>query len=112
MTISAESLRDKLLSIKGRPWQGLDIAIVNNHKVRLGFFKGEFGWHKHEGADEFFLVLDGKITIQFKHQPHVVLRKGEYAVLPKGTLHNLVSLENSSVLVIEPIHLQTTRGSQ
>ena len=109
--IKSESLRDRLASIKNRPWQGLVISMVNNHKVRLGFFKGEFGWHKHDNADEFFLVLEGKISIKFKDQDDLVLRKGEYAVLPKGVVHNLVSLENSNVLVVEPIHMQTTRIS-
>jgi mannose-6-phosphate isomerase-like protein (cupin superfamily) len=104
-----ESLRDKLQSIKDKPWHPLDIAFVNNHKVRLGFCKGSYGWHKHESADEFFIVLEGKLIIEFKGKGNLVLRKGDYAVVHKGTVHNLVSTENTYVLVFEPIHLQTTR---
>ncbi len=104
-----ESLRDKLQSIKDKPWYPLDISFVNNHKVRLVFCKNSYGWHKHETADEFFMVLEGKLTIEFRGKSNLVLRKGEYAVVPKGEVHNLTSLENTYVLVFEPIHLQTTR---
>lgn len=107
--VKTESLRDKFSNIKGRPWQPLDIETVNNHKVRLGFCKGEYGWHKHDDADEFFLVMDGKITIQIKGQEDVILRKNDYAVVPKGTAHNILSKEDSYVLVLEPIHMQTAR---
>lgn len=107
--IISHSLRDALAGLKDRPWQPLDVSILNNHKVRLGFFKGEYGWHKHDDADEFFLVMDGKITIQIKGQKDLILRKNEYAVMPKGTEHNLISVADSYVLVFEPIHMRTER---
>lgn len=110
--IEAGNIRDNFLKLKNRPWQGLDISIFNNQKVRLGYFKGEFGWHQHDNGDEFFLVMEGKITIELKDQKNLVLRKGDFAVLHKGTQHNLVSKEDSFVLVVEPIHLQTTRVSK
>ncbi len=110
--LKVENLRDQLTKIKGRPFQALDIALVNNHQIRLGFFKGDYGWHTHEGADEFFIVLEGKITIQIKEKDKIkdlVLRKGEYVELPGGTAHNLSSKEDSYVLVVKPIHLKTQR---
>jgi len=109
--IEAEYLWDKLKTIKNRPWHGLDVAIVDNHKIRLGMFKGEFGWHKHDNSDEFFLVLKGKITIHLK-DGDLVLKNDEYALLPKGTAHNLSSESESFVLVVEMLHLQTERVKQ
>lgn len=103
-----ESLKEKLDSLKDRPWTPLDVGMLNNHKIRLGFFKREYGWHKHDDADEFFLVLKGKIVIKLKNE-NVVLRQGEYMLLPKGTVHNLISDEDSYVMVVQPITMKTTR---
>lgn len=107
--IASHNLKEKLSDLKGRPWLASDIVMVNNHKVRLGLFKGEYGWHKHDDADEFFLVCEGKITIQIKGQKDVVLRKTDFTMIPKGTEHNLISHEDSYVLVLEPIHMKTER---
>ncbi len=106
--LKVENLKDQLESVKGRPWKPLDIALVNNHQIRVGVFKGDYGWHTHEDAGEFFLVLEGKITIQLRHKPHLVLRKNDYVELPKGTAHNLTSEGESYVLVVRPIHLRTS----
>ena len=106
--VKVENLKEQLAKIKNHPWKALDIAMVNNHQIRLGLFKGEYGWHTHDDADEFFIVLDGKITIQLKDKDYI-LRKGDYMELPKGTAHNLSSKEDSYVLVVKPIHLKTAR---
>ncbi|HYV33638.1 MAG TPA: cupin domain-containing protein [Candidatus Limnocylindria bacterium] len=101
-----ENLKEQLAKMKNQPWRPFDIALVNNHQIRLGLFKGDYGWHTHSDADEFFIVLEGKITIQTKEK-NFVLRKGDYLELPKGTPHNLSSAENSYVLLVKPIHLKT-----
>lgn len=106
--IEIENLREKLQKIKDHPWQPLDIALVNNHKIRLGFCKGEYGWHIHEDADEFFYVLKGRMQIQLKDK-NLVLRGGECACLPKGAPHNLVGDPSAFIMVVEPIHLHTRR---
>ena len=107
--LQVENLKEQLAKIKNRPFQALDIALVNNHQIRLGLFKGDYGWHTHDDADEFFIVLEGKITIQIKDKDFV-LRKGDFLELPKGTPHNLLSKEDSYVLVVKPIHLKTQRA--
>src|SRR5438552_18573001 len=103
-----ENIKEQLAKIKNRPFVGLDVALVNNHQIRLGLFKGDYGWHTHADADEFFIVLEGKITIQIKDQ-NLILHKRDYLKLPKGTAHNLSSEANSYVLVVRPIHLKTER---
>ena len=107
--LKVENLKEQLAKIKGHPFKPLDIAIVNNHQIRLGLFKGDYGWHTHADADEFFIVLEGKITIHTKDK-NFILRRGDYLELPKGTVHNLSSGENSYVLVVRPIHLKTQRA--
>ena len=106
--LKVENLKEQLSKIKNRPLHALDIALVNNHQIRLGFFKGDYGWHTHDDADEFFIVLEGKITLHLKDKD-LVLRKGDYVELPRGTAHNLSSKEDSYVLVVKPIHLKTQR---
>lgn len=108
MPIEIEEIREKLDKIKNQPWKPLDIAMLNNHKIRLGFFKGEYGWHVHDDADEFFYVLKGKIKIQLKDK-FLVLKEGGMIILPKGTAHNLFGEPVGYVMVVEPIHLQTKR---
>ena len=44
-------------------WVNQTLPTVNDSVVRLGVVEGEFHWHKHEGEDEFFLVLDGVLEM-------------------------------------------------
>ena len=106
--IETENIREKLDSIKNHPWKPLDIAMVNNHKIRLGLFKGEYGWHTHDDADEFFYVLKGQIIIELKDKK-LKLKEGNTITLPKGVPHNLLGDPLGYVMVVEPIHLQTRR---
>lgn len=110
--IKVHNLEDDFKNIHGRPWIPLDIDVLNNHKIRLGYFRGDYGWHKHEKSDQFFLVIRGKITIQVKDHEHKVhalmLCKNDHIMLPKGTPHNLLSAADSYVMVVEPIHMDTT----
>ena len=105
--LKVENLKEQLAKIKGHPFKPLDIAIVNSHEIRLVLFKGDYGWHTHD-ADEFFIVLEGKITIHTKAKDFL-LRRGDYLELPKGTNHDLSSQADSYVLVVRPIHLKTAR---
>jgi len=106
--LKVENLKEQLVKLKNRPFQPLDIALVNSHEIRVGMFKGNYGWHTHD-ADEFFIVIEGKIAIQLKDKDYV-LRKHDYLELPKGTAHNLSSETESYVLVVRPIHLKTAKA--
>ena len=48
------------------PWFNQTLTTVNDSVVRLGIIEGDFHWHKHDGEDEFFLVLEGKLLIDFE----------------------------------------------
>jgi mannose-6-phosphate isomerase-like protein (cupin superfamily) len=63
--------------------------------------KGEFVWHKHDDTDDFFLVLQGRITIRMR-EGDVALGPGEVFVVPKGVQHCPVAEEEAHVLLIEP----------
>ncbi len=78
------------------------IAEHNGHHVKITKIKGEFVWHDHENEDELFIVLEGRLTIQFRDE-NVVLKPGELFVIPRGTEHRPVAEEETHILYIEPV---------
>ena len=100
------NLKDKIKEINGRPWYPVEVARVNDHVIRVALYKGEYHWHKHDNEDEFFYVLQGRITIQMKNNPDLALNEGEIAVVPKGAEHCPKSDVESYVLMFEPYELK------
>jgi len=101
------NLKDKIKEINGRPWFPVEVARLNNQVVRMALYKGEYRWHKHDNEDEFFYVLQGRITIQMKNNPDLALNEGEIAVVPKGAEHCPKSDIESYVLMFEPYELKS-----
>ena len=62
---------------------------------------GEFVWHSHPETDDFFLVLDGTLTIDVEDRS-VELGPGELFVVPRGVRHRPRADGEAHVLVIEP----------
>ena len=73
--------------------------------------KGAFVWHKHDNADDFFLVLKGRVTIQMR-DGNVTLGPGEMFVVPKGVEHCPVAEEEAHVLLIEPSGTPNTGSAE
>jgi quercetin dioxygenase-like cupin family protein len=88
-------------------WSPVDIAVVNDQVVRMALIEGEYHWHKHTSEDELFYVLQGKIVIQVRDEPDIVLQDGEMAVIPKGVEHRPTSAEPSYILMVEPLALRS-----
>lgn len=82
-------------------WQPRTVGQFNGHDLMVVKVKGEFVWHAHEDTDDFFLVLDGRLTIQM-HEGDVTLGPGEMFVVPRGVAHRPVADEETHVLLIEP----------
>lgn len=47
-------------------WQPRTVGQFNGHDLMVVKVQGEFVWHKHDDTDDFFLVLNGRLTIQLK----------------------------------------------
>jgi mannose-6-phosphate isomerase-like protein (cupin superfamily) len=86
-------------------WSPKVVGRVNDQFVKIAKVKGEFTWHKHDGEDELFLVIRGRLRIQLE-ESSVEILPGEFFVVPKATLHNPVADEECWVMLIEPV---TTR---
>ena len=84
------------------PRNGLvEIARLNEQRIKVGRFEGRFAWHSHEHEDELFCVLRGRLTLQFRDHD-VVLEAGEMLVVPAGVEHRSVATEEAQVLIIHP----------
>ncbi len=82
-------------------WAPKVVAEMNDYQFKLVKFKGEFVRHKHVNTDETFVVLKGKMRIEFDH--HVMeMKEGEMFVMPKNVEHKPVADEECHILLIEP----------
>jgi len=75
---------------------------VNDAQVKIAKFGDVFDWHAHDNEDEAFLVLRGRIAIDFRDGT-VELGSGEFIVVPRGVEHRPRSLTAEPVvLMFEP----------
>ena len=83
-------------------WQPHIAGDVNDAQVKIAKFGDVFAWHAHEHEDEAFLVLKGRIAIDFRDGV-VELGEGEFLVVPKATEHRPRALSHEPiVLMVEP----------
>ena len=92
---------DAMLARFAEQWSPKKIAQVNDYDVRIVKLQGEFTWHRHADTDEFFLVLDGQLTIQMR-DGNVVLAPRELFVVPRGVEHCPSADAETAVLLFEP----------
>ena len=55
------------------------VAELNGQEVKLVKLRGEFVWHQHEGEDELFLVLKGRLRMELRDVQvpnHLTERRG------------------------------------
>ncbi|MBI1852105.1 MAG: cupin domain-containing protein [Planctomycetes bacterium] len=82
-------------------WSPKIVGEINDMHVKLSKLQGEFVWHHHKDEDEFFLVVKGELTLKFRDRD-VVLREGEFAIVPRGVEHCPVAEREAHVLLFEP----------
>ena len=81
-------------------WFNQTLCRVNDSLVRLGIFKGEFHWHRHDKEDEFFYVVEGRLLIDFEGRT-VELAPQQGIVVPRGVKHRPRASERTLVLMVE-----------
>ncbi len=78
------------------------VGDVNDSQVKVAKFGEVFDWHAHDNEDEAFLVLRGRIAIDFRDGA-VELGEGDFLVVPKGVEHRPRSLTHEPiVMMFEP----------
>ncbi len=81
-------------------WFNQTLCRVNDSLVRLGIFKGEFHWHKHELEDEFFYVIEGQLIIDFEERS-VELAPRQGIMVPRGVAHRPRAAVRTLALMVE-----------
>ena len=64
------NLAEKLAQF-GTHWDPHVVAEYNGNEVMVVKFAGEFPFHSHPDTDDFFLVLDGEVTLDVAGESHV-----------------------------------------
>lgn len=88
-------------------WRPRVVARLNGQEVKLVKLQGEFVWHHHEHEDEMFLVVSGRLRIEFRDRA-VELEPGECVVVPRGVEHRPVAPEEAAVMLFEPAGVRNT----
>ncbi|MDQ2830004.1 MAG: cupin domain-containing protein [Chloroflexota bacterium] len=82
-------------------WSPRTVAQLNDYDVMVVKVRGDFVWHKHDDTDDFFLVLDGQLTIHLRDRD-MTLEPGELFVVPRGVEHQPFAAVETHLLLIEP----------
>ena len=82
-------------------WKPKVITELNDYQFKLVKIKGDFIWHNHEETDEAFIVIDGKIFIEFEEKIEEI-KEGEMIIIPKGVKHKPYAKTEAKIMIIEP----------
>ena len=81
-------------------WSPRVVGELDDSYVKVAKVKGTLAWHSHDGEDEMFYILKGRLRIEMEAGA-VELGEGEMFVVPKGVRHNPVADEECHILLIE-----------
>ena len=93
------SLAEKL-ALFADHWNPRIVGRYNGNEIRLAKLKGEFIWHSHAETDELFMVLKGRLNIEFRDCIRT-LGPGEFLVVPKGVEHRPVAPEEVELMIMD-----------
>ena len=89
-------------SLFAEQWSPKIITQMNDYHFKIAKIQGEFVWHSHPETDEAFIVIDGKMRIEFRDGV-IALKAGEMFVVPKGIEHKPVAEAECHILMVEPL---------
>lgn len=93
------NLADKLGRFSDH-WNPRIVGRYNGNEVRVSKLKGAFVWHSHAETDELFLVLKGRLRIEFRDGARI-LDPGEFLVVPRGVEHCPVAEQEVELLIMD-----------
>ncbi len=88
-------------------WYNESLCRVNDSVVRVGIVEGEYHWHKHDGDDEFFYVVEGELLIDLEDRT-VALSPQQGFVVPKGVVHRTRAPRRTVMLMVETASIVPT----
>ncbi|MBK9730906.1 MAG: cupin domain-containing protein [Chitinophagaceae bacterium] len=96
------------LSLFNDHWNPRIIDELNENYIKLVKLQGDFIWHSHDHEDELFVVLKGKLLMDFRDETNesgirtVEINEGEIIVVPKRMEHRPHSDDEVHIMLIEP----------
>ncbi len=81
-------------------WSPKIVETIDDYEVKIVKVEGDFVWHKHDDADEMFLVIKGRLNMDFRDRREV-LEAGEMIVVPKGVEHKPHADQECEMLLLE-----------
>ena len=103
---------EQKLSLFSSHWDPQVVADYNGNDIMVVKFQGAFPFHKHDDSDDFFLVLEGEVTLDREGGESVAMGPGELCVVPKGVVHRPRADKEAKVLLIEPQGLPNTGDAE
>jgi mannose-6-phosphate isomerase-like protein (cupin superfamily) len=86
------------------------ITKINDHVVRIATMTEPFHWHFHPNSDETFLVIEGRLAIDFE-SGSLELHPGQLLTIPRGVRHRTRPIGERSVnLTFERSGSETVAG--
>jgi len=104
------NLKEKLSKFSDH-WSPKIIAEMNDYQFKLVKIKGDFVWHNHADTDEVFIVVEGKMKIEFENET-VELNEGEMYVVPKGVEHKPFAEDECKIMLVEPRGVVNTGNTE
>ena len=98
------SLVEKL-SLFPEQWSPHIVGELNGQRVKLVKIQGEFVWHHHDNEDELFLVVKGKLRMDFREngrEQFSEIGEGEFIIVPRGVEHRPFANAETHILLFEP----------
>ncbi|MBI3824965.1 MAG: cupin domain-containing protein [Candidatus Rokubacteria bacterium] len=98
---------DEKFALFSEQWRPKIVAALNGQEIKVVKVQGEFPWHHHDDAEEFFLVWRGRFRVEFRD--HVVdMGPGECVVVPRGVEHRTCADAEAEILLFEPAGVVNT----
>lgn len=94
------NIQDKLDQVK-EYWKPVIVGELNNQHVKLVKIKDEFAMHHHENEDELFMVIKGKLKMDYGDRI-VEVHEGEFIIVPRGVKHRPIADSEVHLLLFEP----------
>ena len=83
------------------------ISTVNDHVVTVAVNEVPFPWHSHPNSDEFFLVVEGRLRVEYHDGPQHTLESNDTLLVPAGTVHRTVPEGRTVNLLVERRETET-----
>jgi len=84
------------------------VGELNGQEVKVARLEGDkVPWHAHDGEDEMFLVLEGRLDI-LDREGVVTLGPGEFCIVPRGREHRVVPHGHVRLMLFEPAGIAHT----